>query len=162
MPRTTRKVETLEKQLSMPESEINQKYQEELDKQGLTQKAEKKPKQPRGAKGKENLSKYRQQVKEALELKKKLETKKDIIELEPDSESDSEVEVVSTKPKSNVSMNVASVPAPQQPTPTFDVSSIMNEINNLKKQNQDLENRFTYRSNVSYANDLRRNMLIKF
>lgn len=154
---TNQNVQHVDNQLDKKNNELHALYQEKLTDLGLTKKgaqrkkAEKSEKEAQGKAGAKALSKYRQQVREALELKKKVDT---TIEIESESDDD---EIIQQP----------SVPAPEPiPTPIkqpeIDITTIYEEINNLKKQNKELENKFTYKTGIMDVNNLRRNMTIKF
>jgi len=160
---TNKKVDLLEKKLDMKDADILEKYHAELTEKGLTkmgadnikkrEMVEKRgrPKGKQGEAGSKALSKYRQQVRDALELKNKLDT---TIEME-DSDSDEE-----TPPAPIPAPVIQTQPPPQ--APAYDMTNILSEIENLKKHNKDLENKLTYKAYIADATNLRRNMFIKF
>jgi hypothetical protein len=112
---------------------------------------EKKPVSERGKKATEYLSKYREQVREALELKKKIENKNTLIyEDSEDSEEEEEADPIVVPP------------VVQPPAPQFDINKVYNDINDLKKQNKELQDRLLFRRDVTGISDLRRNMILKF
>jgi hypothetical protein len=125
-----------ENPLGRPKSEPKPKPKKTLSKKGET--------------ALNNLSKYRQQVKEALALKKDLETK-----LTYDDDDDDEYDDESVVPDP-----VVPEPVAQQPMP--DLNSIYNQIDELKKQNQELERRFIQKNDLLNVGNLRRNMMLKF
>lgn len=156
------------------DKDINQLYKEKLSQkldidEGLSLTLKKIPK-PRkvktppppkvltkkGKAGSENLSKYRQQVREALEVKKKVESKNTLIY---DDESESEVDEDVVEP----AIPEIAAPTVQQPQVIMpDMTKVYSEIDSLKKQNKALEERLLFRRDVLGVNDMRRNMLIKF
>ena len=105
----------------------------------------------KGKRASANLSKYRQQVREALDLKKSLEKKSSLIY---DDDADDEDDEDDDTPI------VAPVVAPIQPQVNLD--GVYSEIDALKKQNKTLEERLLFRRDVLGISDLRRNMMIKF
>ncbi len=121
---------------------------------------EKKEPSEKGKRASQYLSKYRQQVREALELKKKIENKNTLIyddESDPDEEDEEDDKIPD--------------PIPQEPTPPVvqapqvvmpDMSKVYNDIDILKKQNKQLEERLLFRRDVLGISDMRKNMLIKF
>lgn len=108
----------------------------------------------RGKKASANLSKYRQQVREALELKKKIDNKNTLIYEDSDADDEDEDEE-----------EVKAVPAPVITQPQVimpDMSKVYNDIDALKKQNKALEERLLFRRDVLGISDMRKNMLLKF
>lgn len=105
----------------------------------------------KGKRASATLSKYRQQVKEALELKKSLEGKQTLVYSEDEDEDDEPV--------------VPRMPVPSQPPvqqPAIDLTPLYNEITAIKQKNKELEDRFAYRSTLIDVSNMRRNMSIKF
>lgn len=149
---------------------INDLYNEKLHQQvDLTEtvsqsiiKAKKEPKpkkekpakvvSEKGKQGANNLSKYRQQVKEALELKKTIENKNTLIYSEDEEDDEDEEPIVPRMP----------VAAPMPAQPQVDLAPIFSELESIKKKNKELEERFTYRSSILDLSNLRRNMSVKF
>lgn len=105
----------------------------------------------KGKKASERLSKYRQQVREALELKKSIESKNSLIYDDDEDDDEDEQSVVAQS---------APIIAPS--TPSVDLDKVYNEIDALKKQNKTLEERLLFRRDVLGISDMRRQMLIKF
>lgn len=141
----------LKTDLNLTQDDIHKLYQKDLDEKGLTSnKKEPKTKEKKEAKT-NGLSKYRQQVREALDFKNKYEKE---IQLELESESDDDAVVQQPR---------APTPPPAPaPEPAFDVGGLMNELETLKKQNKELQNKFQYRNTILDATNMRRNMVIKF
>lgn len=151
---------------------INDLYNEKLTQQvdlmetvsqSITKaKKEQKPKKEKpvkvisekGKQGTNNLSKYRQQVKEALELKKSIENKNTLIYSDDDEEEEDDEPIVPRMP--------VPAPMPQVQQPQVDLGPIFNELENIKKKNKELEDRFAYRSTLLDLNGMRRSMSIKF
>lgn len=105
----------------------------------------------KGKRASATLSKYRQQVKEALELKKSLEGKQTLVYSEDEEEDDEPV--------------VPRMPVPSQPPvqqPAIDLTPLYNEITAIKQKNKELEDRFAYRSTLLDVSNMRRNMSIRF
>lgn len=105
----------------------------------------------KGKRASATLSKYRQQVKEALELKKSLEGKQTLVYSEDEDEDDEPV--------------VPRMPVPSQPPvqqPAIDLTPLYNEITAIKQKNKELEDRFAYRSTLLDVSNMRRNMSIRF
>jgi hypothetical protein len=150
---------------------INDLYNEKLHQQvDLTEtisqsiiKAKKnpKPKKPvkevsvKGKQGTTNLSKYRQQVKEALELKKSIDNKNVLSYSDDDDEADDQYDDP-IAPRMSIP-----TPLPVQ-QPQIDLAPIFNELESIRKKNKELEDRFTYRSSILDLSNLRRNMSVKF
>jgi hypothetical protein len=171
----TRVLNNLEGGINIAGYDVNKLYKEKLSNTlnideplSTTLKGVKKPPKPkvpkekkepsnRGKKASENLSKYRQQVREALELKKKIENKNTLIYDDDDEESEEEEEEVKEEPKP-----IIQAPPPQPQVIMPDMSKVYNEIDALKKQNKALEERLLFRRDVLGISDMRRNMLIKF
>ena len=105
----------------------------------------------KGKRASANLSKYRQQVREALELKKSIENKSSLIydDEEDDDEEDEPAPIVAP-------------PAPVPVQPQVNLDGVYNEIDALKKQNKVLEERLLFRRDVLGISDMRRQMMIKF
>lgn len=170
----TRVLNNLEGGINIAGYDVNKLYKEKLsgtlnidEPLSTTLKGVKKPPKPkepkekkepsnRGKKAAENLSKYRQQVREALEIKKKIENKKMLIYDDDEEESDNEEEE-EEEPKP-----IIQAPPPQPQVIMPDMSKVYNEIDALKKQNKALEERLLFRRDVLGISDMRRNMLIKF
>jgi hypothetical protein len=108
----------------------------------------------KGKRASATLSKYRQQVKEALELKKSLENKQTLVYSEDEDEEEEEQQVVSRKPEP--------APKPVQQQPVLDLTPLYNEITAIKQKNKELEDRFAYRSTLMDVSNMRRNMSVKF
>lgn len=106
----------------------------------------------KGKKASANLSKYRQQVREALELKKSVENKLIYDDDEDDEEEDDLEPIVAQVPP----------PPPQIIQQQVNLDGVYNEIDALKKQNKVLEDRLLFRRDVLGISDMRRNMMIKF
>lgn len=110
------------------------------------------------------LSKYREQVKEALELKKAIDNKSKLLyEESEESEEEEKVEPVKQVEK-RVTQPLRVLPPtlPPQPQPTIDLKPIYAELESMKKKNAELEERFTFRNSMLDFNNMRRNMSIKF
>jgi len=105
----------------------------------------------KGKRASANLSKYRQQVREALDLKKSLE-KKSALSYDDDDDDDDE--------EDEPNPVVAPIVAPVQPQVNLD--GVYNEIDALKKQNKALEERLIFRRDVLGISDLRRQMTLRF
>ena len=105
----------------------------------------------KGKRASATLSKYRQQVKEALELKKSLENKQTLVYSEDEDEE--EEPIVPRMPEP------APMPVKQ---PALDLTPLYNEITAIKQKNKELEDRFAYRSTLIDVSNMRRNMSIKF
>jgi hypothetical protein len=105
------------------------------------------------------LSKYRAQVKEALELKKSLDNKH-LVSYEESEESEEEVipEPVKQVEKRVIKTTPVLPPLP----PPVDLKPIYAELESMKKKNAELEERFTFRNSMLDFNNMRRNMSIKF
>jgi len=119
----------------------------------------------KGRKASERLSKYRTQVKEALELKKTLESRNLISYSDDEDEEDpEEPEVKPIQPVQPASIIPEPViqPKPIIQQPQIDLGPIYNEIETLKKKNKEIEDRFMYRNAVMDISNMRRNMSIKF
>jgi hypothetical protein len=169
----SRTLEKLEAGLAVKigDKNINDLYNEKLHQQvDLTEtisqsiiKAKKEPKPKKekpvkevsvkGKQGTNNLSKYRQQVKEALELKKSIENKNTLIYSDDDDADDEDDEPIVPRTPAPPSLPVQ---------PQVDLAPIFSELENIKKKNKELEDRFTYRSSILDLSNLRRNMSIKF
>ena len=145
--------ETVSKTVSKPQVKVKI----EKPKKELTDK---------GKKASERLSKYREQVKEALELKKNLELKKSFSYSDDEDEDDEDDDKPTLEPiKEEEEQIIPTMPIQSSsppPLPTIDLSPIYNEIESLKIQNKKLEERFTYRNAVMDISNMRRNMSIKF
>lgn len=155
---------------------INELYNEKLKdtlnlNEGVTKmtKRVKPPKEPKkkaapteaGLKRAAGLSKYRAQVKEALELKKAIENKHLVsYSDEEDEEEEEEEEEKPTKPAKQIVKPVVKPPPP--PTPVVDLKPIYDELENMKKKNAELEERFVFKNSMFDINSMRRNMSIKF
>lgn len=177
------RIKTLDKlegglKIKLGDKEINDLYRQKLSESlnvdepiTTTIKGVKKPstkppkvkKEPseRGKKASEYLSKYRQQVREALELKKKIENKNTLI-YEDESDADEEDEEDDKIPDHIPQQPTQ--PIAQAPAPVVmpDMSKVYSEIDTLKKQNKALEERLLFRRDVLGISDMRKNMLIKF
>jgi hypothetical protein len=105
----------------------------------------------KGKRASANLSKYRQQVREALDLKKSLE-KKSALSYDDDDDDDDE--------EDEPNPVVAPIVAPVQPQVNLD--GVYSEIDALKKQNKTLEERLIFRRDVLGISDLRRQMTLRF
>lgn len=105
----------------------------------------------KGKRASANLSKYRQQVREALDLKKSLE-KKSALSYDDDDDDDEEDD--------DHTPVVAPIVAPVQPQVNLD--GVYSEIDALKKQNKTLEERLIFRRDVLGISDLRRQMTLRF
>lgn len=104
------------------------------------------------AKGKassERLSKYREQVKEALALKKKTDEK---LIYDADEDDDSDFEYDTPKPTQPI---IA-------PPPPVNLDVIYSQIDELKKQNKELENKFIHKNDLMNVGNMRRNIMLKF
>ena len=110
----------------------------------------------KGKRASESLSKYRQQVKEALEFKKAMENKNKIIYSEDEDEDEDEDEA---KPLPTI---VAKPTPVIQQQPQVDLSPLYSELESLKKKNKELEDKFIYKSNIMDLTTQRRNIMIKF
>ena len=116
------------------------------------------------------LSKYRAQVKEALELKKALDNKKLLSYEESDEdEEDEEIEKIEKKvefekvePVRQAPKRVTQTIPVLPPLPTIDLKPIYAELENMKKKNAELEEKFTFRNSMLDFNNMRRHMSIKF
>jgi ACT domain-containing protein len=154
--------ETVSKTLSKPTPKI---------------KVEKIPKEitDKGKKGSERLSKYRAQVKEALELKKNLENKNMITYSDDEDDEDDEENEIQRLPeiKPQAEPQSIAIKTPEvapmpifepkiKVEPTIDLTPIYGEIESLKKKNKDLEDRFLLRNHMLDISNMRRNMSIKF
>ena len=106
----------------------------------------------KGKRASATLSKYRQQVKEALELKKSLENKQTLVYSEDEDEE--EEPIVPRMPEP--------APMPVKQQPALDLTPLYNEITAIKQKNKELEDRFAYRSTLIDVSNMRRNMSIKF
>jgi hypothetical protein len=124
----------------------------------------------KGKKASGNLSKYREQVKEALELKKKLDNQKQLsYDDDDDDDDDEEIEFKEIKPTLQV---IEPVPEPQisipkqvdrvQPIQLFNLENIHKDIQDLKLKNKEIEDRYLYRKSCIDISNMRRNMSIKF
>ena len=109
-----------------------------------------KPITERGEKCKRILSKYREEVKLALELKKNIDDKNLLAYSDEENDEDEEIE-----PQTPVQI----IPKPE---PKTDLSKIYGEIEDLKKKNQYLEDRYLIRNTILDISTMRRNMSIKF
>ena len=109
-----------------------------------------KPITERGEKCKKVLSKYREEVKVAMQLKKNIDDKN---LLSYSDEEDDEIEDIEPQ-----------IPPPiiPKPEPKTDLSKIYGEIEDLKKKNQYLEDRYLIRNTIQDISTMRRNMSIKF
>jgi hypothetical protein len=127
----------------------------------------------KGKKASGNLSKYREQVKEALELKKKLDSQKQLsYDEDEDDDDDEEIEFKAIPPI------IEPVPVPQisipkqidrvllmpvsEPKQLFDLETIHKELQDMKLKNKEIEDRFLYRKSCIDISNMRRNMSIKF
>lgn len=133
----------------------------------------------KGKKASERLSKYREQVKEALQLKKNLENK-NLLSYSDDEEEEEETEsevkplethkvdtpIVPSKPIPTPIISTQPIQTPIVPSlqtqPQIDLTPIYGEIDNLKKKNKELEDKFMYRNSLFDISNMRRNMSIKF
>ena len=142
--------ETMSKTLAKPQGKIKV----EKPVKELTEK---------GKKASERLSKYRAQVKEALELKKNLENRS-LFSYSDDEEEEDEPEIKPLETHKVDTPIIPSIPiqAPISVQPQIDLTPIYGEIDNLKKKNKELEDRFTYRNTMIDIGNMRRNMSIKF
>lgn len=180
-------------QTKIGDKDINQLYKEKLSKKldvdesvNMTvrsikkerpAKAPKKEPSDKGIRASLNLSKYRQQVREALDLKKKIESKTTLI-YEDDEEDEVEEErkiedpIMEDQPKIEPILKIDDKPQNQyivtthkkeQPLiiePNF--NHLFSEIETLKNKNKELENRLMFRNDIYGINNMRNNMLIKF
>jgi len=152
--------ETMSKTLSKPTPKIKAPKQVKV----ITEK---------GKKASAHLSKYRQDVKEALELKKNLENRNLISYSDADDDDDDDDEV----PKALDVIQTTEPIVPKMPEPMpmpifepqikieepkFDLTPIYGEIESLKKKNKDLEDKFMLRNSFMDISNMRRHMSIKF
>jgi len=110
------------------------------------------------------LSKYRDQVKEALELKKALDNKHLLsYEESEESEEDEKPEPVKQVEKRVIQpLRVLPPMPPPRPQVEIDLKPIYAELESMKKKNAELEEKFTFRDSMLNFNNMRRNMSIKF
>jgi len=130
----------------------NDKLNEKMDLKETVSKVLKKPAPPKVKKVKEisekgksgiiKLSKYREQVKEALELKKNIDNKNLLNYSSDEDEEEEEIQPIIQ--------------------PSIDLKPIYGEIEALKKKNQYLEERYLIRNTIQDISNMRRNMSIKF
>ena len=131
----------------------NDKLNEKMDLKETVSKVLKKP-APRapkvmkaisekGKSGIIKLSKYREEVKAALEIKKNIDNK-NLLNYSTDEDEEEEEEI---KPIIQ---------------PSIDLMPIYGEIEALKKKNQYLEERYLIRNTIQDISNMRRNMSIKF